>query len=635
MKKLTTKRIFKLVLLSFLSFLISVTIFTAGFIDSWQEKIYDRLFVIEKPVTPIVVIAIDDITLEKLGPWPLKRSYYAKLVDLLPQAKAIGIDVFFAETSRYGVADDKALELSLSKAKVPLILPIEERDRGGLAVSNLKQFTPYVTEAIANIPVDNDGIARFAPVAKDARYKFLSQAVVGRDFVPERFRINYIGPEKTILTIPMLDVLDQKIPKEIFQDTYVFIGATAKSLHDTLITPFGEIPGVEVHAQIANAILENDYPKYVSSPIVLALILLIITLVFLIVWKVKSFRFISFCLLGLLVFSQGIALVAFYFNILIPQLYLLISFLLPVALLLIYVYTAESKEKQFIEQTFRYYLMPEIIEDLKNNPDKLKLGGEKRLTTILFSDIRGFTTISEKLSPDELTNLINEYLTAMTDIVMDNKGLVDKYIGDAVMAFWGAPVENTRQAHNACEAVLQMSAKLRELNKEWKEKGIPELGIGVGLNMGEVVVGNMGSSKRFNYTIMGDEVNFGSRLEGLNKMYGTECIISESVYNAVKNDPQFLIRELDSVLVKGKKEPKNIFELVTRDISEKFKECLGVYKQAYDAYKKGSWDKAEELFLKALTIDSDPTCEVFLERVRYLRAHSPENWVGVYEHKSK
>jgi adenylate cyclase len=285
--------------------------------------------------------------------------------------------------------------------------------------------------------------------------------------------------------------------------------------------------------------------------------------------------------------------------------------------------------------------MPDVIDDLKNNPHKLKLGGEKRTVTILFSDIRGFTTISEKLSPAELTRVINEYLTAMTDIIMDHKGLVDKYIGDAIMAFWGAPVENTNQAEDAGNAVIAMSDKLKELNIEWKTRGIPEINIGVGLNKGEVIVGNMGSEKRFNYTIMGDEVNFCSRLEGLTKKYGVECLISESMADGIINSKEidkqdFLIREMDTVIVKGKKEPKKIFELITNTASENGsgnkKEIIKTFEKGLDLYKQGKWDEALEVFNM---LENDAPSAIFINRALELRDNPPADWKGVYEHTSK
>ena len=231
--------------------------------------------------------------------------------------------------------------------------------------------------------------------------------------------------------------------------------------------------------------------------------------------------------------------------------------------------------------------------------------------------------------------MMNEYFTLMSNNIMDHKGLVDKYIGDAIMAFWGAPVPNESQAGDACMAALVMSANLKNLNTKWKELGVPSIGIGIGLNTGEVIVGNMGSEKRFNYTIMGDEVNFGSRLEGLNKTYGTQCIISEETWNAVKNDTRFIIRELDNVMVKGKKQPKLIFELITTSEIKELEQILSLFSQGRMEYTKGNFKQAAGIFEQILKIYPDGPSQTFLERCLYLIEHAPLEWNGIYEFETK
>jgi len=208
-----------------------------------------------------------------------------------------------------------------------------------------------------------------------------------------------------------------------------------------------------------------------------------------------------------------------------------------------------------------------VIDNLIKNPDKINLGGEKRNITIFFSDIRGFTSISEKLEPEELVRLLNEYLTEMTSIIIKDEGLVDKYMGDAIMAFWGAPLDQPDHAEIACSSSLEMMDKLRALQKKWKKEGIPSFDIGIGLNSGDAIVGNMGSSTRFDYTAMGDNVNIASRLVGLNKTYDTNIIISENTYKIIKD--KFKTRKLDTVKVKGKKKPIIIYELLSRKDSKK------------------------------------------------------------------
>jgi adenylate cyclase len=232
-----------------------------------------------------------------------------------------------------------------------------------------------------------------------------------------------------------------------------------------------------------------------------------------------------------------------------------------IGLVVVY-YRTEEKSRKWITSVFGKYVSPVVIDTLIKNPDKLNLGGEKRNITIFFSDIRGFTPISEKLQPEELVHLLNEYLTEMTSIIMDGQGLVDKYMGDAIMAFWGAPIEQPNHAELACESSLKMVDKLRELQKKWKKEGIPSFDIGIGLNSGEAIVGNMGSKSRFDYTAMGDNVNIASRLEGLNKKYDTNIIISENTYKLVKD--KFKTKKIDTVKVKGKEKSIIIYELLSK-----------------------------------------------------------------------
>ena len=240
----------------------------------------------------------------------------------------------------------------------------------------------------------------------------------------------------------------------------------------------------------------------------------------------------------------------------------------------VYRYITEEREKKKIRGAFQYYLTASVINEMLKDPSKLKLGGDKKDLTVSFSDIRGFTTISEKLTPEELVHLLNEYLTAMTNVVFQYDGLLDKYMGDAVMAVFGAPLDQPDHALRACRTALGMMEELKKLQKKWAEEGKPVLDIGIGINSGDMVVGNMGSDMRFDYTVVGDMVNLGSRLEGTNKEYGTNIVISEYTYNDVKD--VFFCRELDSVIVKGKKLPVKIYELLDEGKdSEKWGKTVG------------------------------------------------------------
>jgi adenylate cyclase len=297
----------------------------------------------------------------------------------------------------------------------------------------------------------------------------------------------------------------------------------------------------------------------------------------------------------------------------------------------IYRYVTEEREKKKIRGAFQYYLTASVINEMLKDPTKLKLGGDKKDLSVLFSDIRGFTTISEKLTPEELVHLLNEYLTAMTDVVFKYEGMLDKYMGDAIMAVFGAPLDQPDHAKRACLTALHMLSELRGLQKKWQEEGKPVLNIGVGINSGDMVVGNMGSEMRFDYTVMGDMVNLGSRLEGINKEYGSNIIFSEFTYNTVRDS--MCCRELDMVRVKGKKLPVKIYELLGEKKAEsKWKEFINAFEEGLALYRAAKWDDAMAVFRKVLAIKpEDAASQLYIERCKNLKENPPQApWDGVF-----
>ena len=271
------------------------------------------------------------------------------------------------------------------------------------------------------------------------------------------------------------------------------------------------------------------------------------------------------------------------------------------------------------------------------SPEKLQLGGEKRVCTVLFSDIRGFTTISERLTPEQLVTLLNEYLTPMTNLVFKYDGTLDKYMGDAIMAIFGAPVAHPNHATRAAWTSLEMMEELAILQEGWRKDGVPELDIGIGLNTGPMSVGNMGSEVRFDYTVMGDNVNLGSRLEGINKQYGTNIICSEVTKDACGGDIH--TRELDSVRVKGKREPVKIYEILGKGkIPTNKQPFITTFERAIATYKAQRWDEAIALFneVRGNLKPNDYCSAMYIERCEQMRANPPgEDWDGVYTMTTK
>ncbi len=632
--KLPNKRFGSAVAIFFVVTLVTLVAYTTGILNTWQEKIIDRFFVKENTPGDILIIAIDNESISRLGQWPWPRELFGRAVKNLSSAEKIGIDVSFSEPSRLGEFDDASLERALKESPALVVLPIQIEHPSNILLHPIPRLKEVVSVGITNIPTDSDSVMRRLKTARGDLLSFGAVLAEKKEY-PKEIRVNFQGPEKTFLTIPFVDLIESKIPERLIAGKTVLIGATAPDLHDTVLTPYGTMSGVEVHGNIIQTLKSEVYKKDIGRTQGILLIVFLNALSVALVFRIRKFILLSAVLSSIFVLTYIAAAFLFGLSIIIPILYLSIGFILSAVTSLSFGYISESREKKFIRKSFQYYLSEEVVEQIVQNPEKLKLGGELKKVTILFSDIRGFTAISETLSPKELMEKLNVYLTAMTDIITGRRGLVDKYIGDAVMAFWGAPLDNNMQGEHAAFAAIDQMRKLEELNKKWEADGLPRFDIGIGLSTGNVVVGNMGSEKRFNYTIIGDEVNFASRLEGLNKTYGTSCIISESTKKEIEKNPSFKIRELDLVTVKGKKEPKLIFELITKEVDQPLEKILSLFSEGRAFYMSQNWPKAIECFESALSIGKDGPSRLFLERCKELLKNPPSNWNGIYEFKTK
>ncbi len=454
-----------------------------------------------------------------------------------------------------------------------------------------------------------------------------------------RMLINFYGPAKTFDTYSIKDILDNATPADAFKDRIVLVGATAKALQDMRLTPFQhDFPGVEVHANVIANILKSDY---ITDPDTLLHIeiLLILFFGFLFGTVVRHltalwgflFLIIVFSVYTVidstLLFSNGI-----WVRSALPLAEAFVIFLV----CYIYRYMIEERDKRRTRSAFKQYLNPSVVDTMMSDFDQLKLGGEKRTITVLFSDIRGFTSFSEKLSPDRLGDILTEYLNPMTRIVFDHRGVLDKYMGDAIMAFWGAPTREPNHAILACEAALVMLTQLEALNHDWAKQGIPRLEIGIGINTGPMWVGNMGSQVRFDYTVIGDAVNLGSRLEGTNKQYGTRIIISEFTRRAIGGS--FLCRELDAIRVKGKAQPVTIYELMVKGTgSDSQRQQVKEFEAGLALYRKRRWNEAMETFVQVSNrYPDDQAARVFMARCEQFSLNPPpENWDGVFEMETK
>ncbi|MCZ7654251.1 MAG: adenylate/guanylate cyclase domain-containing protein [Rhodocyclaceae bacterium] len=325
-----------------------------------------------------------------------------------------------------------------------------------------------------------------------------------------------------------------------------------------------------------------------------------------------------------------------YGNLVLPLGSSVLMVLVLFALNMSYGYFVESRAKRQFTELFGQYVPPELVEEMSRNPESYSMEGRKAELTVLFSDVRGFTTISEGLSPENLVRLMNIYLTAMTELLRKNRGTVDKYIGDAVMAFWGAPVADADHARHAVITAMEMQAALPTVNRTLAQHGWPELHIGVGVNTGEMTVGDMGSTVRQAYTVMGDAVNLGSRLEGITKQYGVGILVGETTRKAIKD---IVFREVDRVQVKGKEEPVAIYEPLglEGDVGKAVLEEVKLWNQALRSYRAQDWDQAEVALLNLSRMAPERGLYgKYMERVAHLRKAPPEaDWKGVWKFETK
>src|SRR3989338_2592638 len=618
-----------------------------------REKLTDFLFTAKNAPDNIVIVEIDDESIRTLGQWPWPRSLFGSLVDKLQAAKVIGIDVNFKERSRLGEADDLALAAVLKRSAIPVILSAELLPNGGL-IQPASVFSESIN-AYTNIVISADGTARKINYSNQGRLNFAATVAQkylgdGKISIPSQIsRIFYGGPNRTYSHTKALDVLKNGFKTKVVKDKIVLLGATARDLQDYHQTAFNLTSGVEIQANAVSTLLEQRFFRESSFTNILLVILLSLYGAWL-SHKIKNFLGL-FAAIGVSLATYNITAFALFDRLILVDLfYPNLAFALGSITSLGIEYFATSKEKKFIQESFGRYLSPDVIRAILKNPATLSLGGKKENLTVLFSDIRSFTTISETMPPEKLTHFLNSYLGRMTDIILNSGGVIDKYIGDAIMSFWGAPLPKPDHALAGVLAAIKMVAELQKFNEEHTRHNdsYPAVNIGVGINSGEVTVGNMGSEKRFDYTVIGDNVNLASRLESLTKTYGVNILISEMTKQMLpvpskaeegENDAtarKIITRELDRVLVKGKKHPVRIYEVVPQGKENGIVPILDIFDGGREHYYKGEWDKAIEKFETVLTANpQDGPSQTLRDRCEGLKHRQDFKWEGVFEYKEK
>ncbi len=430
-----------------------------------------------------------------------------------------------------------------------------------------------------------------------------------------RMLINYLGPEALIPTYSAAAVMNGTLPPEALKDKVVIVGATAVGIYDLRVTPFsGTFPGVEVQATIMDNLLRGNFIRIPPFGLIIMLLVLVVLAV----------------ILGLML-PRFSAAWAFVFTIIVIEGYVVLNYVLftrqglqlelfyPLGLIvLVYLgvtmqrFLAEERERERIRKTFESYVAPAVVQEMLKHPEQLRLGGERREITVLFTDIRGFTTMSENLAPEALVKLLHDFLNPMSNIIINQGGTIDKYMGDAIMALFGAPLIQSDHPRLACRAALEMVASLEALNRTWAEQGRPPLKVGVGVNTGPVAVGNMGSDRLFDYTAIGDNVNLASRLEGLNKYYGTNILVSDTTAQVLNHS--FILRDMDLVRVKGKAHGVRIHELLGEgEPDPELARFLELYHRALALYREKRFAESVDAFTETLKVrPGDETCQRYL-----------------------
>jgi len=604
-----------------------------------EDKMYDLRFKMmgrTKAPDNIVIAAIDEKSIEKMGRWPWGRDRIAQLLDRLTKAEAelVVFDIFMPESEKHDVMLAKAVK-DAGNVLLPLVFSFdisqtarqsEHINYSAVQIQNPEKYNKYApisasgvlapvlvlmqeSMAIGHInmkPDDNDGTLRWEMMAIEYKgYLYPSLDVLtaavylgiphekvvvkategiqlsGKRYIPTDIRgrglIYYYGPSFTFRHFSISDIIDGKVGAEDLRGKIVLVGATAMGIYDLRVTPFSPaMPGVEKHANVIASILESKFLQ--KAPLHINIIILLLSGLFItfVVGRFKasiSFVITSCVIMSLLALSYYLfASMGVWTYVAYPSITILLIFANGTA----YSHAVEETYARKIKAMFSSYVTERVVNELIRNPGMAKLGGERKDVTILFADVRGFTSFSESHSPEEVVQILNEYLGSMTDIILKWEGTVDKFMGDAILAFWGAPMKQENHAELAVKCSLNMLGKLKELQEKWKAEGKPPLDAGIGINTGEVIVGNIGAEgRKMDYTVIGDHVNLASRVEALTRKYNANILVTEFTMNAIHEAIQagrighIVATGLEKVIVKGKENAVGIFEIKILDHSDK------------------------------------------------------------------
>ncbi len=629
-------------------------------VESFEAKSYDFRYHLRGPLKPnpaIVIVAIDDKSVKELGRFPWTRTRFAEFIDRATAAgaKAIYLDAFFPE--KESEVADQAFADALKRSGITSLAVAFEFNRDG-TVAGVTRSIPLLSQAARSEPhinmfPDNDGVVRsirlllndeqgqVASMSLSATKALLGATGIqpgnlhislGDHDIPTDSEfyhyINYIGPPGTYQRFSFSDVVAGRVGAAELKGKIVLVGATSLGIYDMRVTPFSNnSPGVEVHANAIDAMSRGAYMKRsgVESLIDLTAIVVLGALAAIITLYLSyslSLTLIAALFFGYFGGAYFLFLQGMWISVVYPEMSLALSFFTTVYLR----FALLDRKAREVKEMFSSYVSKHVVDRLIKDPSQARVGGDSRVLTILFSDVENYTGFSEKLPPQEVLRILNEYLAEMTNLVMEHEGTLDKFIGDGIMVFWGAPLPQDNHAELAVDCALRMRVKMEELRSRWQASGQAPLSLRIGINTGEVIVGNIGvTGKKMEYTAIGDNVNLASRLESINKLYGTRLLISEGTRSLLPRGKYYL-RRVDAVRLKGKELPTELYEVSVQESP-----VFAPYEEALDHFRQCRFVEADAIFAELVERYNDPPSRLFHQRCAdFIAKPPPKDWDGVY-----
>ncbi len=660
------------VLLSALSILAVLFLYYSqpAFLEAFEAKTYDLRFRDMRgpiPVDPgIGIIAIDDKSIAELGRYPWNRNQYARLLTRLKaaQAKVVMFDAFFPE--REDVINDQAFAAAAKKAGNVVLAVLYEYDEEGRVV-RVTRSLPEIERAAAGVAhinffPEDDGVNRRSRVLIESDGKqtpSLGMAAamwalgikeysvnpyditVGDRHIPvdenHAMWINFTGPPGAYPRYSFTDVVNGRIPDEQLKGKVLFVGATALGVYDMRVSPYhGNTPGVEIHAMIADDIISDRFIRQGGMEALLDMVFIVVlgALAYFLTIHLRLYGAIPATALLLIAYvwlANSMFEAGHWINIVYPTMSAVLSLLVGGS----FRYLVLERSAREMRSMFSSYLSPKLVTRLEKNPEAAKIGGDTKDVTVLFTDIKGFTTFSESHPPQEVVSRLNEYLGAMVQIIERHDGTIDKFIGDGIMAYWGAPLSQPDHAKLALDCIAAIAIRMQELRSKWDRDGQEAFSIRGGIQSGEVVAGNVGfAGKKMEYTVIGDTVNQAARLEGTAKFYGITFLVGENTYKLTTDSYRY--RELDRIRVVGKHLPVTIYEpqIGPSSLSD---EQAKRFESGLTLYRARKWIEAKAVFTGLLVErPNDRPSQIYVERCDYFAENAPPvDWDGVFDRTSK